>query len=322
MSRLREARQQLRQANRRLAKQQEEIAALRARLAKWEAGDEAEGIKPENIVWVLGSGRTGSTWLSSMMKMLPNHARWNEPTVGYLFGHLFYYLFHDRYHDQELPTQQKDKAILGGGFKETWINSIRRLVLDGATARFHEVADKRGYLVIKEPWGSIGAPLLMEALPESRMIFLVRDPRDVVASFLHVTFVRTGISAERRQKAEERPEEVVREAAEIYLQNVNLTKQAYEGHEGRKVLVRYEDLKADTLGTMKRIYSALEIPVEEGELVRAVKKYAWENIPGDKKGEGTIRRRGTSGGWRGDLTPEQVEIVDRITAPLLKEFYG
>src|SRR3712207_6950789 len=38
------------------------------------------------------------------------------------------------------------------------------------------------YLVVKEPNGSIGAPLLMEALPESRMILLVRDPRDVAAS--------------------------------------------------------------------------------------------------------------------------------------------
>ena len=30
----------------------------------------------------------------------------------------------------------------------------------------------------------MGAPLLMEALPESRMILLVRDPRDVAASTL------------------------------------------------------------------------------------------------------------------------------------------
>ena len=154
------------------------------------------------------------------------------------------------------------------------------------------------------------------------MIFLVRDPRDVVASALHVTFVRSGVSDERRQMVEERPEEFVREAAKTYYQNVRFTKQAYERHEGRKVLVRYEDLKAETLGTMKRIYGALKIPVDNGELRRAVKKYAIENIQEDKKGEGTIRRRATSGGWREDLTPQQVEIGESITAPLLAEFYG
>lgn len=92
--------------------------------------------------------------------------------------------------------------------------------------------------------------------------------------------------------------------------------------EGRKVLVRYEDLKADTLGTTRRIYSALEIAVEEGQLAGAVNKHALESMPNDRKGLGTIRRRGISGGWRGDPTPEQAKIVERINAPILKRFYS
>jgi hypothetical protein len=94
------------------------------------------------------------------------------------------------------------------------------------------------------------------------------------------------------------------------------------GHEGRKVLVRYEDLRADTLGTMRRIYSALEIAVEEGQLAGAVNKNALESMPNDRKGPGIIRHRGTSGGWREDLTPEQAKIVERITAPTLRSFTG
>jgi hypothetical protein len=38
--------------------------------------------------------------------------------------------------------------------------------------------------MIKEPNGSVGAPLLTEVLPESRMILLVRDPGDVISSLL------------------------------------------------------------------------------------------------------------------------------------------
>jgi hypothetical protein len=313
VSKLRDARQQLRRANRKLAKQKKEIAALRARLAKRGAGDEVEGIRPESIIWVFGSGRTGSTWLSGMMQALPDHTRWNEPNVGHLFGHLYY----KRY---SYGTGDKDNFILGAAFRDIWLSSIRSLVLDGATARFHEVVEKEGYLVIKEPHGSIGAPLLMEALPESRMVFLVRDPKDVAASALHTSVARP--NPERKEKTAERPDEFVRARAENYLQDITLTKRAYEAHEGRKVLVRYEDLKANTLETMKRIYSALEIPVDEKELARVVEECAWENIPEDKKGPGTVRRRGTSGGWREDLTPEQAEIVESITAPILKEFYS
>ena len=40
---------------------------------------------------------------------------------------------------------------------------------------------------MKEPDGAVGAQLMMEALPESRMVLLVRDPRDVASSALDAT---------------------------------------------------------------------------------------------------------------------------------------
>ncbi len=305
--------QQDKQSARKLARREQELAALRSLLARRDAGEQEIGVRPENIVWVFGSGRTGSSWLTFMMGALSDHTRWNEPMIGYLFGHLYY--------ERGWTRQDAKHFILGDDYGEFWLSSLRSLVLDGATARFPERAEK-GYVVIKEPHGSMGAPLLMKALPESRMIFLVRDPRDVVASTLHVTFLRETPSTPRWQKAEKQTDDFVREEAEFYLGSISVTRQAYEAHEGRKVLVRYEDLKADTLGTMKRVYSTLEIPVDEGELAKAVEKRSWENIPEDRKGEGTARRRGASGGWREDLTPEQAEIVGRVTAPLLEEFYA
>jgi hypothetical protein len=86
-------------------------------------------------------------------------------------------------------------------------------------------------------------------------------------------------------------------------------------------LVRYEELRSDTLGTMKRLYSALGIPVEETKLARVVKKHSWENIPEEEKGAGKFRRQAMPGGWKEDLTPQQAKVVEEITAPLLKEFY-
>ncbi len=300
-----------------MARHQEEIDALRLRLARRKAGGEDGNIKPENIVWVFGSGRTGSSWLAFMMGSLPEHSRWNEPLVGYLFGHTYY---ERAGHRKDDPT---DRHFILGGDRRTWLTSVRDLVLDGATARFPQRAQS-GYLVIKEPHGSIGAPLLMEALPESRMIFLVRDPRDVVASALDAH--KEGSWAYRRMErkrssADEAPDVFVEARASRYLTDVEQVKRAYEAHEGPKILVRYEELRADPLGTMKHIYSALKIPVREEELARAVDKYSWENIPEKEKGEGKIRRKASPGGWRKDLTPEQVETVERIAAPLLEEFY-
>jgi hypothetical protein len=203
---------------------------------------------------------------------------------------------------------------------------MRKFVLKEATGRFPEAVAPGNYLVIKEPNGSSGAPLLMEALPESRMILLVRDPRDVVASSMDAR--RTGgwqYENRRRWKPEspvdKNPDGFVRSRSKSYVERIGFAKQAYDSHEGRKTLVRYEELRADALGTMRRIYSELEIPASEEQLARAVEKHAWENIPEEEKGEGRFYRKATPRGWREDLTPEQVQTVEKITAPLLKEFY-
>ena len=183
--------------------------------------------------------------------------------------------------------------------------------------------------MIKEPHGSQGAPLLMQALPESRMVLLVRDPRDVVASRLDLAregsvsreAMRRRDQAKKNLAADERPEDFVRGQAKRYLRHIEFVRAAYEAHEGPKAQLRYEDLRADTLGEMKRLYSALRIPIDERELARVVEMHRWENIPERKKGKGKFHRKATPGGWTGDLTPQQIATVEGITAPLLDEFY-
>jgi len=281
-----------------------------------EGDEEPRSVKPHNIVWIFGSGRTGSSWLSRMMASLPGHSRWNEPAVGLLFGYLYYVPGGNRH--------EKRHFILANHHRKIWIGAARALVLDSASARFPERV-VGGYVVAKEPHGSIGAPLIMEALPESRMILLVRDPRDVVASALDAHKPgswSTAVRGRSEARVEKHPDRFVSNRARLYLRDIQRSQQAYEAHKGRKVLVRYEDLRVDTLGTMKHIYSALEMRFDVSKLARSVETHSWENIPEEKKGEGKIFRKATPGGWKADLTPKQVRIVNKICRPLLKEFYG
>jgi hypothetical protein len=281
------------------------------------AGD---GIAPERLVWIFGSARTGSTWLGAMMADLEGHAWWHEPMVGYLFGHLYY---------ERARGRRRDENFILGGDKDLWLGPVRRFVLDSASARFPERVDG-GYLVIKEPHGTLGAPLLAEALPESRMIVLVRDPRDVISSKMDAA--REGSWAEEAQKrkgqekkntsADSKPAAFVKSQARRYVQLIDLAQQAYDAHRGPKVLVRYEDLRAQPLETMRHIYEKLEIPAEDRELARVVEKHAWENIPDRKKGTGKFYRKGSPGGWAQDLTTEQVATVERVTAPVLERYYA
>lgn len=292
-----------------------ELGRLRSRVA----GRDARDIDPGRMVWIFGSGRSGSTWLRSMMGELDGARVWEEPMVGRLFGEFY----------ARAPKDNLRSAdfVMGTPIRKGWISSIRNFVLDGA--RYSNPRLGAGeYLVIKEPNGSVGAPLLMEALPESRMILLVRDPRDVVASVLDAAREggwlyesREGRTGARRGKTARRPNSYVRERARVYRRGVESAWRAYDAHEGPKVLVRYEDLRADTPGEMKRIYAILGIPADEAQLRRAVEKHSWENVPEGEKGRGKFYRKGTPGGWREDLTPRQVEVVEKATASLLERFY-
>jgi LPS sulfotransferase NodH len=304
----------------RLEEKDRELAELRAKLGAGTAYDNSAGIVPENIIWIFCVGRSGSTWLSKMMGAVGGCGRWNEPYVGALFGEFYF----ERY-----PHKRSKGSIMGDAFRAAWLAQIRQMVLAGARAR-HPDLGPAGYVVIKEPHGSVGAPLLMEALPESRMIFLVRDPRDVVASALDAQ--RQGSWASRARarssgtgqpgsRADTDPDGYVRSRAEVYLRDMIRVREAYDAHEGPRALVRYEELRADTLGTMRRLYETLSVSVGERQLARAVERRSWENISEEKKGPGKFYRKAAPDSWREDLSPEQARVVEEITRPILEAFY-
>jgi len=295
-----------------LAAKDREISRLRARLAAGGGDATTGGIPAEHFIWIFGVARTGSSWLGAMMGDLDDHATWYEPYVGDVFGYAYYMRAGER-------QRGREDYILGDPYKEAWIRSLRTFVLGGANARFPELGEN-GYLVVKEPNGSVGAPLLVEALPESRLILLVRDPRDVVASLLAAQ-KEGSWGAGEDPLADTNPDEFVRQRARMYDASFGKAWEAYEVHEGRKVVTRYEGLRYDTIGELERIYSALSIPIEEERLRRVVEKHAWESIPEKQKGPTKPRRKATPGGWQDDLTPEQAGMVEEITAPVLDEFY-
>jgi hypothetical protein len=281
-----------------------------------EGSEQTTGVNPENVVWIFCTARSGSTWMRSMLDDLVDGEVWEEPKVGRLFG---------EFYSRAKPTQLgRTNYVLGEPTRKAWTAALRNFVLRTAWASHPSVTPER-YLIVKEPGGAVGAPLLMAALPESRMVLLVRDPRDFAASVLDATrkggWMQEGMDewARRDLDSEKDVQRYLRALSRQYVRQMGNGKKAFDEHGGRKIMVRYDDLRTRTLSTMRDLCAALELSVTEQRLARVVDKHSFENIPQRERGEGKFYRKATSGGWKDDLTPEQAKIVEDITGPLISE---
>lgn len=276
------------------------------------------GVVPENIIWILGSPRTGSTWLSRILRRLHGHILWDEPFYGVFLA----------FRDNLANSGRSDykNFILNDGYREVWLPHLRKLFLDVCKARFPSITPKH-YLVVKEPNGSMSAPLIMAAFPESKLVFLTRDGRDVIASLLdarkkewypYENFEASLAEATMQGGRFEFPrheseEEFVEQLARNYLLNTRAVNEAYEKHpDGSKARIYYEDLREKPFEQILEMYRNLGIGVNRERLQESIEEHSWKNIPEDRKGAGKFFRKAKPGSWREDLTPEQAEIVNRI----------
>jgi len=255
-----------------------------------------------------------------MLSDLGSNALWNEPLVGALFGE--FYLNHH-------ADRRTGAFIMAPSRRDAWLPAVRGMVLRGAAKRFPNLP-REGYLIVKEPNGYLGAPLLSAAMPESRLVFVLRDPRDVVASGLDAQRAG-GWTADLQvwkgvekpvQLADTDPEAFVRDVAELYLKGIQQVERAYLAHAGPKAMVKYEALRASPKQTMLELCSKLEFKVQDDELTKAVEGRAWEKIPPEQKGDRQFFRKATPGAWVEDLSVDQARIVEDVTAPVLTRFYA
>jgi Sulfotransferase domain len=261
------------QPKRRVGSLKQRVRRFDHRVRKLEA--RLESLKParaESIVWIFGSGRSGTSWLANMVSEALEAPLWFEPRLGNVFH-------------ANIP---KNKG---------WLPGVRRFVLEGARHRF----GKPQRLVIKETSGCIGAPTLSEALPESRLLVIVRDPRDVVASWLDAKRKEGWSTKKGGQKYDRHPDSLAIFLAKRYKVNVENALAAFESHRGPKALIFYEELRHNTTQTLARALSDLGLDVSSERVETIATQHAFESVPAEEKGPGKFRRKAQPGSWREDL---------------------
>ena len=313
------------------------------------------------LVWIWGSPRSGSTWLLEMLchpfQMEPHSQvgfKWREGwngTVSALPVNEFQIAAHlapGIYGDSTEPTIADDSGTVlprtlnrvtdyfasyafSEAYADVWRPEARRMtlvrlyaVIERAREAGLDVPPELPLLVIKEVNGSHGADLVMPLFPRSRMIFLVRDGRDVLDSMIDAN--RPGGWTSRRQwgragfETEEERLAFVRENARNWTARMNACTRAYDEHEpSLRKRVRYEDLLAETPAGLGELERWLGLPSGPKRMETIAAQHAFEATPERGRGPGKLRRSATPGAWREGLTPEEQDVANEIMGDTLAE---
>jgi Sulfotransferase family len=286
------------------------------------------GDAEDHLVWIFGSSRSGSTWLLRMLGSLDEVVPVDDPHLGHHLGvwRPISLAWGAAEHAPELTTldrvkHDKDSYFFSDRYRDAWAPALRRLIVDRFDA---QVADAAGVaepvVVVKEP-GSHVADLLLDLFPGSRLVFLLRDGRDVVDSWLAAYREGSWALDEGAFPVTDRGREaLVRWQSAVWAFRTEVVQRAYERHPpDRRVLVHYEDLVADPCRQLQRICEVLPFQVPAGALDAVAHEHAFEAVHASDKGERKEIRSASPGGWRDNLTPAEHAVMHEVMGAKLTE---
>jgi hypothetical protein len=284
------------------------------------------------MAWIFGSSRSGSTWL---LRMLGDHGDvvpLNEPHIGHHLGiwRPIPLAWATAEEPPELTTltdvkRERPDYFFSDRFADVWRPALKEFILTRFGAHLAEAtSDDRAEeprLVIQEPGGSHVADMIMSIFPRASLVFLLRDGRDVVDSWLDA--YRRGTWAEREGAY---PLSTlgrlafVRWQSEVWLYRTEATMRAFERHNAkRRVLVRYEDLQKDPARELQRICAMLDLPRPQRMLRGIAEAHAYENVPPEERGAGSETRWAEPGRWREGMKADEIAVMNEVMGEKLVE---
>jgi hypothetical protein len=292
--------------------------------ARWTGADDGR-LGDDRIAWIFGSSRSGSTWLLRMLAELPHAVPVDDPHLGHHLGvwRPIPLAWAAAEGDPELTTldhvkRGKPGYFFADRFAYAWRPKLRELIAARFAAQAEEARERDPLIVVKEP-GSQAAELLLSLFPRSRLIFLLRDGRDVVDSW--IAAYQDGSWAQQEGAfplAEQGREAFVRWQAAVWAYRTRAVRAAYERHDPRRrALVRYEDLLERTPQQLARICQALGIDPGAEALERISRAHDFDRVPASAKGERFEVRSASPGGWRASLTARERRALHEVAGETL-----
>jgi peptidoglycan/xylan/chitin deacetylase (PgdA/CDA1 family) len=209
-------------------------------------------------------------------------------------------------------------------YADAWQPEFRRLML----VRFHRFLERTAEryptndprLLLKEVAGAHAAPLVMSMFPRSKMVFLLRDGRDVVDSQVAGNAPGGWLPITGWTTAEER-KEYVRRRSRTWAGDVTRINRALQEHPAeRRMMVRYEDLLNEPAENLRALVDFIGLRRGERWVERSVEVNSFESVAPENKGPTKFFRSASPGAWRDNMTGEEAAILHEVMGDKLREF--
>jgi Sulfotransferase family len=298
-----------------------------------------EGFKPDisvtapgRLAWIFGSSRSGSTWLLRMLSELERVIPIDDPHIGHHLGvwrpiPLAWATAKD---PPKLGTladfkRKKRDYLFSDRYRNTWMPQLRELI----SARFEAQAEQDiaaaggiddPIVVVKEP-GSHAADTIMDLFPDSSLIFLLRDGRDVVDSWLDAYKDGSWATDEGAYPLDDtgRPA-LIRWQSSVWLHRTEVVQETYARTDPkRRVLIRYEEMRDQPVTALRRICEMLGIEATDDQLREIAGTHSYSRVPEADKGAGREIRKAEPGGWAKHMSREEILEMHGILAEKLSE---
>lgn len=188
------------------------------------------------------------------------------------------------------------------------LTKVKRLITSVFDAAFYQQGgDDNKIMLEKTPMHIKYADVILSTFPEAKVIEVVRDVRSVCASW------------QARAKTQRWPRRATVELVNQWNRSVRLGEQFKQdlALSDRILRVRYEDLRQAPLATLQTVFEFAELPASDPEILNIIDALSIDKVK--QKGEGQHVRSGVVGGWKAELTLEDIETCNRLAGPLLEK---
>jgi len=277
------------------------------------------------LVWIFGTPRSGSTWLTHDILRKERMRSLDETMLGAQIGAftddptIHWHWLNGRYKanfTRIIDADRKD-AFFSSKFEKEWKESLKFLILHRIRAQFSFYGYE--HVIIKAPNESHASDLILKCVPKSKLIFLIRDGRDVIDSRQGKFHNPRGFFS-RPETDEEKKFRIIH-FAKMWNLMIETTQRAFDKHDPNlRLLVKYEDLRNNPINEIKKIYEFLGYQLPEAKINEIADVTSFENVPDELKGEDKNIRKAKPGSFRDYFNQKELELVNEIMKDNLKKY--